>query len=813
MKRFEYKPIDLQGRSFRLVQLFKAEFGPVQCGLFDAQLDDEEGVMEYEALSYTWGDTYKPHEIEIDGKMMPVTKNLSLALRSLRYPHQDRLLWIDAICIDQNNDKERGHQVLQMASIYKRAEQVVIWLGPATTETDFVFQHMLQFEKETVKRVCKDWKASDERWRVIWQSVQSQRDNDQAKRMSQQQQREGLTDLLTRSWFSRVWIVQEVANARAAKITCGTKSVSARTFALLPFLVGVTPSSQRQAILDVMPGPTRNFSWWTQNQDLFTLLLKFRESDASDPRDKIYALLGISSDRFTTDFLQPDYERSVAEVIQDTVAFLLRFHDGIVGTPCLPDWTLAEFLQNLEPLGNEVCLWAAGIGSETIVKWLLDTGRADSFFQSKNGQTSVQLAAKNGHEAIVKLLIDTGGAINLQNKDGQTPLQLAAENGHEAIVRLLLDTRSVVINLRNKDGKTPLFLAAENGHEAVVKQLLYTGIADDMLGDSRGWIPLWVAATNGYETTVEMLLEYCLLRADESKFAHEADPEANKVLARKLLETNKINGSFKVTQHEQTPLWWAIQNGHTALVELFLKTGRVDINAVGENGEGLLQWTALNGYETTFRLLLNEVKVDLVDNAKDQWAWGILTSASKKKNDTVVKLLLDTGRADVFFKDARGRDLMSFAASRGHKAVVKLLLDSKWSDDQGRGEALWVAANHGHESIVKLLLDTGEVDVNFRLRNEQTPLWRAAWGGKTTIVKLLLSKHNIEIDPKDDVFQQTPLSMAAECGHVDIVKLLLETNSVEVYSRDRTRRTPLDHAAQRGHKLVVKLLEMYISSR
>jgi hypothetical protein len=53
MERFEYKPIDLQGRSFRHVQLFTAEFGPVRCELLDAQLDSEEGVMKYEALSYT----------------------------------------------------------------------------------------------------------------------------------------------------------------------------------------------------------------------------------------------------------------------------------------------------------------------------------------------------------------------------------------------------------------------------------------------------------------------------------------------------------------------------------------------------------------------------------------------------------------------------------------------------------------------------------------------------------------------------------------------------------------------------------------
>ena len=142
MDRFEYKPIDLEDCSFRLVRLSYGEDGPIQCELFDAWLHDTDDIIEYEALSYTWGGTDKPYEIEINGRRMPVTKNLSLALRHLRYPGRDRILWIDAICINQNNNEERGHQVQQMASIYKKAEQVIVWLGRATPETDLVFRHM-----------------------------------------------------------------------------------------------------------------------------------------------------------------------------------------------------------------------------------------------------------------------------------------------------------------------------------------------------------------------------------------------------------------------------------------------------------------------------------------------------------------------------------------------------------------------------------------------------------------------------------------------------------------------------------------------
>jgi hypothetical protein len=123
--------------------------------------------------------------------------------------------------------------------------------------------------------------------------------------------REGLDLLLRRPWFRRVWILQEIANAKKASVWCGTKSVRARTFALAPSLIGIKPERHCQAVLDIMPGRLQEESWWSESRDLYNLLLKFRESRASDPRDKVYALLGISSDARNTDSLRPDYTKDL----------------------------------------------------------------------------------------------------------------------------------------------------------------------------------------------------------------------------------------------------------------------------------------------------------------------------------------------------------------------------------------------------------------------------------------------------------------------------------------------------------------------
>ncbi|KAF2474382.1 HET-domain-containing protein [Lindgomyces ingoldianus] len=394
MARFKYKPIDLGGPSFRLIRLFKGEDGPIQCELFDAWLHDAEEIMEYEALSYTWGGTEKPYEVEINKKRMSVTDNLSLALRHLRYQHQDRILWIDAICIDQENDKERGHQVQQMASIYKRAERVIIWLGGATAETDLILRFMNRLEEERIKHACNKWKSSDKRWSDIWSSVQPLLGDVQDDLMFRQ--RKGLASLLGRSWFRRVWIIQEVANARAAEVVCGTKSVSARIFALIPSLVGMTPDVHCQAVLDIMPGSSRNNSWWSQKRDLHTLLLKFNASEASDPRDIIYALLGISSDGHNTDTLVPNYEKSVQEAICDTISFLLHYHDCESPINCLPRWTLAEFLQNLESLSNAVFDWAIEGSHRGIVELLMHREDVDVNWKGKSGRPPLWRTADRG---------------------------------------------------------------------------------------------------------------------------------------------------------------------------------------------------------------------------------------------------------------------------------------------------------------------------------------------------------------------------------------------------------------------------------
>ncbi|OAG06673.1 uncharacterized protein CC84DRAFT_1142628, partial [Paraphaeosphaeria sporulosa] len=130
---FEYSL--LQFNSFRLLELISGHslYADIHCKLRDYQLDS---APPYEALSYTWGDDSKSAcRISLDGLPFHIRPNLRDALRRLRQPRGTRIIWIDAICIDQNSADEKSVQVPLMGKIYHRAERVIAWLGEETFDS------------------------------------------------------------------------------------------------------------------------------------------------------------------------------------------------------------------------------------------------------------------------------------------------------------------------------------------------------------------------------------------------------------------------------------------------------------------------------------------------------------------------------------------------------------------------------------------------------------------------------------------------------------------------------------------------------
>ncbi|KAH7360040.1 heterokaryon incompatibility protein-domain-containing protein, partial [Pyrenochaeta sp. MPI-SDFR-AT-0127] len=129
-----YKPLRDPQREIRLLQLLPG-YGaiPIQCILLHVNLDY---APKYEAISYTWGDPNVKNQIWIDGKSFDTMGNSRNALHELRLRHVSRVIWLDAICINQEDLTEKSSQVLLMRNIYEKASEVVIWLSPPRVDPD-----------------------------------------------------------------------------------------------------------------------------------------------------------------------------------------------------------------------------------------------------------------------------------------------------------------------------------------------------------------------------------------------------------------------------------------------------------------------------------------------------------------------------------------------------------------------------------------------------------------------------------------------------------------------------------------------------
>jgi ankyrin repeat protein len=277
-----------------------------------------------------------------------------------------------------------------------------------------------------------------------------------------------------------------------------------------------------------------------------------------------------------------------------------------------------------------------------------------------------------------------------------------------------------------------------------------------------------------------------------------------------LLTKTGIDPDLKDNECRQTPLSRAAMNGHETVVKLLLETGQVDVNAKDTKyKETPLLLGAKNGHEAVVKLLLETAQVDV--DVKDTMGQTPLLEAAKNGHEAVVKLLHKTGKVDVNMKNAYGATPLLDAAKNGHKAVVKLLLETGQVDvdvkDTMGQTPLLQAAKNGHEAVVKLLLKTGRVDVNVADMWGGTPLSIAALSEHETVVKLLLETGQVDVNVKFSKHGWTPLLIAAQNGCEAVVKLLLETGQVEVDVKlDTYGWTPLLISATNGHEAVVKML-------
>ncbi|RKL31101.1 hypothetical protein BFJ70_g9845 [Fusarium oxysporum] len=342
---FQYESFNLERPGFRLIRLSRGFKSQLKCHLFQAYLDEDD-LIPYEGLSYVWGSQDTPDKIEVNGKTLAITASLHDALWHLRQTDEDRILWVDALCIDQSNIKERGHQVNHMGEIYRKADNVILWLGYLNGDAALLKSAIDRFKSQLPPQAFRQWSREDSRWKDQWVRVED------GTKEYHEKLSNGLHNFMDNAWFSRVWILQEVANAKRAIVKCNLGNIPAKVFALLPHAMNVQVNEQCQAVLDIMPGPQKGSSWWNENRNLCNLLWKFRGSQATDPRDRVYALLDLASD-IKDNRIRADYAKEEKAVIRDFCGYLFGEEWRANG---LPASNIAELQSKIQVISKELLL-------------------------------------------------------------------------------------------------------------------------------------------------------------------------------------------------------------------------------------------------------------------------------------------------------------------------------------------------------------------------------------------------------------------------------------------------------------------------
>ncbi|PQE30874.1 hypothetical protein CJF32_00011334 [Rutstroemia sp. NJR-2017a WRK4] len=872
MSQYQYPPLSLGPDSVRLLRLLPHEDknAPIQCQLFDYSLQEPgKRTHLYDALSYVWGDSKNPRSIYIGEHNLPVTENLHAALSHLRNFSLERIVWVDAICIDQKNTKEKEQQIQIMTTIYSQANRVLVWLGEAADNSDQALEEIRAAGGNATISLSNE-------------TIQS-----------------AVLALLQRNWFQRIWV-----RKRHLTILAETTESRSRFFRKLPpleidgyaFCLGIDSLREFYEARVELQSLIRSVTYLIKgaifrpnyvmsrtggvSQAICTLgelIDMYHNHEATLLHDKIYALFGMSgmsSDDLSKANLLPNYEVEWEELLQRLAKFLLcerisidtwsgkeiaviKSKGCILGRISSVQKTISlDGRQGVDIIFKNISE-QLGYREESSAHWTLQPsakpirdGDLICLLQGASKPTIIRL--RKDHFVIIVIAaspLETGQTGDKYIKWPEVfprdfllvwdweyfpkPQDLGeydtlvrtndwvSENSKTEVGGYLSKAARIWNVVMILDDLEEYEEGEERLREAIVGyEMAFVQEHLDLPKGQYGRTPLSWAAGNGYNTVVNILLETYDINPnlEDSQTGRTpllwAAKNGHEAVVKLLLETGKVEVDSK-DKYSQTPLLWAAINRHEAIVKLLLETGKVEIDSKDNKySRTLLSWAAGNGYKAVVKLLLETGKVEI--DSKDKYSQTPLLWAAMNGHEAIVKLLLETGKVEVESKDNEyGQTSLSWAAENGHEAVVKLLLETgkveiESKDDEYSRTLLSWAAGNGYKAVVKLLLETGKVEIDSKDKYGRTPLLWAARNGHKVIGKLLLETGKVEIDSKDK-YSQTSLLWAATNGHEAVVKLLLETGKAEIELKNEYGLTPLSWAVENGHEAVVKILDNYVN--
>lgn len=337
---------------FRLLRLLPGEGSDrVRCQLETVSAVNVTETHSYEAVSYCWGNSAEQTHILCDNLLLGVTTSVLDVLLELRHPNKARLLWIDQICINQGDLRERASQVLFMRLIYYKAKQTIVWLGKADAHTKVAIECA-----RNLARIRLNLIASGENWDRVPDPEPILRRYGLTRNYQNRDIR-AFWHLLQQDWFGRLWIIQEVVVSKSTVVVQGSNEIPWQDLVAASTLMRelrMAPLSLEKVglhmacvgFIDVARQQVAAGKVFI----LRMLLSSFRLAKATDPRDKIFGILGLSEVlQDAENAPKISYNQSVEDVYRHWTIYILCKEQSL---------KMLSMLNRYESLGESFsCSW------------------------------------------------------------------------------------------------------------------------------------------------------------------------------------------------------------------------------------------------------------------------------------------------------------------------------------------------------------------------------------------------------------------------------------------------------------------------
>jgi ankyrin repeat protein len=399
---------ELRENCIRLLKILPTQADrTIRCRLDTFSLDDK---PTYTAISYTWGSQYGSHEVVVNDHPLLVPKNLWRFLNSARAVGGDlsSWLWIDMLSINQTDVAERGHQVSLMPAIFRTANLVNVWLGPAYLESDAALI--------ALARNSNHWSPGQRR--KIWASHRGS----------------AIRELCQRPYWKRLWVYQELKLARQIQLMCGTRTIAWDQFRLFLSLAETDLSAKSPRlssfIQDSVDSPAMKMVKLNSKSvrtHLWSLIQATQHLRCADTRDKAYALLGACTEGHEN--IEPDYALPIPTLVNQILAAIYKLY---------PPESLTEALERCDEIEDVL---AVPRGTAFIIRGQRGSYEVPSEADIRACRLGFIIRGERGNYDFPSE--DEVRDCSLATRETRLSLWWTAFYGHVAVQRLLFSTWKV----------------------------------------------------------------------------------------------------------------------------------------------------------------------------------------------------------------------------------------------------------------------------------------------------------------------------------------------------------------------------------